>query len=53
MEGSEHSEGPYTVQCPECGARGPSDPSPEYAIYKWNRRYAHDVPATPSNERHH
>jgi hypothetical protein len=28
----------YAVHCPECGMRGPVDPMPEAAVYKWQRR---------------
>ena len=28
----------YAVNCPDCGATGSRDTSPEYACEKWNRR---------------
>jgi hypothetical protein len=34
----------YAVHCAECGARGPVDPMPEFAVYKWNRRGELPIP---------
>lgn len=52
MDFSDHPEGQFAVICPECGARGSSDPSAAGAVYKWNRRGVLPIP-DPGHDTQH